>query len=401
MKILMIAPEPIFEPRGTPISVRQRLEMLSRLGHHVDLVTYHIGADLTINGVETHRIPNVPWIKEVKIGPSFAKAFLDIIIFFKAIAMLLRNQYDVIHSHEEASFFCPLLSAVFATPHIYDMHSNLPQQLRNSRFGHLWPTVRLFELLERWVLTTSAAVITIGSDLQERVRQISPQTPQFLIENLPTASYAPDDSIYTVDELKRSLQINGSSPVVYTGSFEPYQGLGLLLEAASVIKQLKDDVVFVMVGGKPDQVLYWQCEAQKMGLQDLFRFIGIVPIGHVGTYLEMAEVLVSPRISGTSIPLKIYDYLQSGKPILATNIDAHSEVLSPETALLVDASATAFAEGVQRLVRSPELRKNMTAQVKKLVAEKFDPAAQTAKLDLAYKAIQKGRTAPAKASYLK
>ena len=39
MKILMVAPQPFFEPRGTPISVYQRLEALSALGHHIDLLT--------------------------------------------------------------------------------------------------------------------------------------------------------------------------------------------------------------------------------------------------------------------------------------------------------------------------------------------------------------------------
>ncbi len=43
MRILMIAPEPFFEPRGTPFSEYHRIRALLDLGHTVDLVTYPFG----------------------------------------------------------------------------------------------------------------------------------------------------------------------------------------------------------------------------------------------------------------------------------------------------------------------------------------------------------------------
>ncbi|MCB0214854.1 MAG: hypothetical protein KDJ52_36280, partial [Anaerolineae bacterium] len=78
MKILMIAPQPFFEPRGTPISAYQRLHGLSSLNYEVDLVTYHIGNDVEMQGLTIHRIPNIPFIKSIDIGPSWAKVLLDI-----------------------------------------------------------------------------------------------------------------------------------------------------------------------------------------------------------------------------------------------------------------------------------------------------------------------------------
>ncbi len=46
MRILMIAPEPFFEPRGTPFSEFHRIRALTALGHQVDLVTYPFGEDV-------------------------------------------------------------------------------------------------------------------------------------------------------------------------------------------------------------------------------------------------------------------------------------------------------------------------------------------------------------------
>lgn len=51
MRVLMIAPEPFFQPRGAPISVFFRLQALSRLQLEVDLLTYHLGEDVHMEGV--------------------------------------------------------------------------------------------------------------------------------------------------------------------------------------------------------------------------------------------------------------------------------------------------------------------------------------------------------------
>ena len=70
MKILMIAPQPFFEPRGTPISVRQRLTGLTMLGHQVDLATYHLGEDVDLPGLTIYRTPSIFEYQNVK-GRSF------------------------------------------------------------------------------------------------------------------------------------------------------------------------------------------------------------------------------------------------------------------------------------------------------------------------------------------
>ena len=113
MKILMLAPQPFFEPRGTPFSVLGRLRALSELGHEVDLVTYHIGEDVPVPGVSIHRSIKVPFVRTIKIGPSPKKILLDGMLLLKAVSMLSRGRYDLLHTHEEASFFGIVLPSCF------------------------------------------------------------------------------------------------------------------------------------------------------------------------------------------------------------------------------------------------------------------------------------------------
>ena len=184
MHILMIAPEPIFEPRGTPMSVVGRLKALSEMGYKVDLVTYPIGQDVHLPGLQIKRTARIPGIRKVKIGPSLAKLPLDFLLIIQSIRCLLRKQYDLIHTHEEAGFWGTVLARLFRIPHIYDMHSSLPQQLTNFKFTRSLSLIKLFERMEQWILKYSSGVITICRDLFDYVNKIVPERGSELIENV-------------------------------------------------------------------------------------------------------------------------------------------------------------------------------------------------------------------------
>ncbi len=64
-------------------------------------------------------------------------------------------------------------------------------------------------------------------------------------------------------------------------------------------------------------------------------FTGHQPARDIPAFVEAADILASPRIAGTNTPLKIYSYLRAGKPIVATDLLTHTQVLDRETALLV------------------------------------------------------------------
>src|SRR3990172_3111570 len=127
----MIAPEPFFEPRGTPFSEYFRIKALCELGHSIDLATYRLGQDVEVSGLTIHRSLAVPFIRKVKVGPSWQKLILDFFLLFTVFKLMLKNRYDCIHTHEEACFIGALLSRFWKIPHVYDMHSSLPQQFAN------------------------------------------------------------------------------------------------------------------------------------------------------------------------------------------------------------------------------------------------------------------------------
>ena len=386
MKVLMIAPQPFFEPRGTPISVYQRLHGLAELGPQVDLVTYPIGGTVDIPGVTIRRTFAIPFIKTIKIGPSFAKIILDIPLFLYTFWLLLTRRYDVIHSHEEGAFFALLLAPLFRTPHIYDMHSSLPKQLANFNFGNYRPFVKLFDWLESRVLKTADVVLTIGRDLEEHVLAVDSQANHIRIENVAVHNNTADD--LKPSQLRDELGLTDELCLVYTGTFERYQGLDLLFDSVQQVTVEYPNVQLIMVGGKPEQVTHWHAIVVEMGLADQIHFAGTVPLAESLRYLAMADILVSPRTEGLSVPLKIYSYLHSGRPMVATNILAHTQVLREETAVLTDPTPNAYAAGLLRLIEDPMLRQQIGEAAHQHAEAEFSFKQYLSKLEKAYLSVQ-------------
>ena len=387
MKILMISPQPFFEPRGTPISVYQRLEALSTLGHEIDLVTYHVGTDVEFQNVKIHRVRKVKMIQHVRIGPSRAKILLDVLVFLKAIQLLLGKHYDVIHSHEEASFFSMFLAWIFHTRHLYDMHSVLSKQLGNFNFGNKPIFIKIFSILETLVLKTCDAVITVGSDLERYVKIVGPNIRVLMIENIALQIYQTSVQPHDVEQLKDKLDLDGRLPIVYTGTYENYQGLHMALESVKTVARKYPSVIFIFVGAVNQQAREWMEIAQDMDLQENVLFLDVVPPAESMVYLACATVLISPRLDGTTTPLKIYSYLHAKRPIVATNITAHTQLLSPETAILVEPNKDAFAEGILRVLRDPELAECVANNAHEFAKAKFSHQDYISKVNQIYQSL--------------
>jgi glycosyltransferase involved in cell wall biosynthesis len=353
MRILMIAPEPFFEARGTPFSEYHRIRALADLGHTVDLVTYPFGQDVSLPGLKLHRSWRPPFVHRVKIGPSLAKVPLDLLLAAKALHVALKWRFDYVHSHEEGGAIGLLLAWLLRVPHLYDMHSSLPEQLSNFKFSRSRLLVSAFRMLERLMVSRSASVIVICRHLEGVARAIAPGAHAVLIENAPGAGST--DATTCAVNVRASAGVPDAAPMVlYTGTFEAYQGLDLLFAAMRTVLAERPDARLVMAGGSPAQVERARHDAREQGIAAATVFVGERPAGEIPAYLEAADVLVSPRSRGKNTPLKIYQYLRSGKPIVATNLLTHTQVLDATVADLTDPTPEAFGAGILRALQDRE-----------------------------------------------
>lgn len=383
----MLAPEPIFESRGTPLSVYHRCKTLGEQGCQIEVVTYHIGDDFCLDNVRLRRIPSVPFVDEVPIGPSFTKVVLDLFVFALAFRLLLngRDRYEVLHAHEEAVAMGLVLSRLFGLKLVYDMHSSMPQQLSNFDFSDSRVLHFVLEHLERQAIRDSDMIIVICDYLMDSVQEIDTGANVHLIENTPMAEI--DGGDLTPAEIRSELDLKDENVVLYTGTFEPYQGIDMVIKSIQYVEAECEDFVFLLVGGDPEQVETMQEWADELEVSDCVLFTGQRPVEEMPAFMSLGDVLLSPRVSGTNTPLKIYSYLKAGKPIVATRMPAHTQVLSADTALLTDPTPEEFGEGVAQLLSDRDLRNRLGEAGLELANEKYTVEQFEKKHEVAYASL--------------
>lgn len=382
MKILMIAPEPFFEPRGTPFSEYFRIKALTELGHHIDLATYPIGKDVEMPGLRIFRSMAFG-CRKVRVGPSYIKLFLDFFLFFTVLKLLFKNRYDAIHTHEEACFYGAVLSRLWRIPHVYDMHSSLAQQFINFNVTKSAWIHKILQFFEKRALKSSDAIIAICPYLGEHVKSSGVDRRVFIIENTPEADmfFASQDP--SRPSLREDIRFKGRPVVLYAGTFEHYQGLDLLMESVPKVVKEKPDVLFLLIGGDKATLDQYRKWSEEHGVARNVMLMEKIPVQEVSQYTELAEVLVSPRTSGTNTPLKIYSYLRSGRPIVATNLVTHTQVLNQEIAILTEPNPEAFARGIIDALGNPEVR-GMAERARRVAEEKYSYNEYVAKTSRLY-----------------
>ncbi len=151
----------------------------------------------------------------------------------------------------------------------------------------------------------------------------------------------------------------GSRIVTYAGHLYPWKGVDTLLEALALLQ----DVRGVIVGGHPAErdLTRLQARARSLGIDGRVTFTGLVPRAEVSQYLREADVLVMPHTSTRvseryASPLKLFEYMAAGKPIVASDLPAIREVLRDgDNALLVKSGdAASLAAGIRRMLDTPE-----------------------------------------------
>jgi glycosyltransferase involved in cell wall biosynthesis len=248
-------------------------------------------------------------------------------------------------------------------PHVYDMGNDWADVLRNYGLGARNPLTVVADALENVVIRHSDAVIAHFPLIADRVAQRT-TTP---VETIFNISLEADPDPALASYIRASWVPDGSKVILYSGTLEPYQGVHLLLE--SMVELRHSSAVLVVVGGRPEQVDELAKRASELGVGDTVRLLGIVPSTLIPAYLMAADVLVSPRERGRNTPLKLFSYLRAGRPIVATDIASHTQVLNERSCVLVRPTAQGLAAGIRSLLDDGPIRISAIEGARALQAE--------------------------------
>jgi glycosyltransferase involved in cell wall biosynthesis len=184
---------------------------------------------------------------------------------------------------------------------------------------------------------------------------------------------------------------NGSTAplAAYAGHLYPWKGVDVFVRALAAAPHVRG----LIVGGHPRETDRARIDAlaRDLGLADRLDITGLLAPTQVAARLAAADILVLPNTS-TAIserftsPLKLFEYLQLGRPIVASDLPSLREVLTPEIAVFVPAGdATALGRALEDLAARPDERASRGAAARAL-APSYTWARRAERLDAAFEA---------------
>ena len=386
LRVLMIAPTPYFSDRGCHVRIYEEARALTKLGHEVCIVTYHLGRDMP--GVRVVRIPPVSWYGKLEAGPSWHKPYLDILLLWKALLELRFFRPHLIHAHlHEGALIGSVLKCIFRIPLLFDYQGSLSGESLNHGFfreGSL--LLKLFKGMEYFIDRRADHIVT-SSDCgrEELVREwgIAPEKVVNLIDGVDTDVFCPCSR----SEARRELGISDDVRlVVYLGLFNHYQGVDLLLDVIGRVKGAAPDVRFLLMGF-PDAE--YRRKAREMGIDDIITFTGRVPYDRAPLYLSAGDLAVSPKLTLTEANGKLFNYMACGLPTVVFDNQINREILGGEGIYVEHGNAPQMADTIIATLYDDERMISLSKQVRERAITIHSWNARSRQLESVYRMLRR------------
>lgn len=257
------------------------------------------------------------------------------------------------------SLYQALLASLLGIPVMYESHQEL--ELRRLRL-----TAFLLARQRRCL-----GFVAISSGMAECLRSYGIPQHKILVEHdgVDEEFFRHAQSKPVPAALRRGPAGAAPFTVGYVGHLHPDRGIEVLLEAGARLPKVQ----FFIVGGADSVVRQYSELCQKRGLTNV-KFVGHVPYDEVPSWLISFDALVIPYSDSlgtrrTTSPLKLLEYMASGRPIIASDLPTLREVLTPEkTALLVTPdNPEKLAEAIQRLISQRALGESLGQEAARTV----------------------------------
>jgi glycosyltransferase involved in cell wall biosynthesis len=361
--------------RANGVQTMETCHALARRGHAVRLVVRPDSATPARDPWAYYGLPRVPTLAIEHVSAPASPSGRRVAYVAHSIWRSFgRSQADVILTRDLTIAGLLLrLPPSARPPVVYESHGyapavgeDLPKMLSNAE-GLSAAKGRRLEARERLVWARAGGYITITAALARELEGRFGPRPFLAV--VPDGTRIPD-----ADDVGLRREAGAAGPVVgYAGHLYPWKGPDVLLAA---LERLPGTRALIVGGlaGEPDLDRI-RALADRVA-PGRVAFAGQVEPPRVAGLLRQADVLVLPNTPGRvsaayTSPLKLFEYMASGRPIVASDLPALREVLRPdENAVLVEAgSAEALAAGLARVLGDAALAARLAARARDDVRE--------------------------------
>jgi glycosyltransferase involved in cell wall biosynthesis len=251
---------------------------------------------------------------------------------------------------------------------------------------------RLFALWSTRICFNAAAkIICISADLKDHLQR----TWDIDESKLTVLPCAADVDAFGRDHnpemVRRGLGLTTEPVVIWVGGYHPWHDLDLLFRSFTLVLQRHPKAKLILVGDGPTRQSIEQ-KVLKNGLQQFVIMTGAIAHADVPAMLSIADIAVVPSApvsagrGGTGTPLKLFEYMAAGKPIVATALNQAAEVIQDGyNGLLVKAGdVNRFAEAILTLLNDPAERVRLGQNARLQAIELYSWEQYTTKLEEIY-----------------
>jgi glycosyltransferase involved in cell wall biosynthesis len=385
LRVLVVAPTPFFGDRGCHVRIYEEVRALTARGVDCEIVTYPAGTDPA--GLTVRRAPRVPGVGVRAVGPGYTRPILDATLLATSLSTARRFGPDVIHAHlHEGIAVGTILRKRLRIPLVADLQGSLVGELADHGFlsnGSL--SAALVGRVERW-LVRRPDVVLASSKAAMRLLESQGVAPQRLVwfpDGADVRQFRPEPVDHA---LEAKLGITGKRTIVFLGLLTAYQGVDLLIDAASdIVRQVPSAHILLM--GYPDEDRYRAMVAAR-GLQSSVTVPGRIPYAEAARYLSLGMVAVSPKLSATEANGKLLNYMACGLATVATDTPVNRELLGEAGVYVPINDAPALAGAVSALLVDDARRARLGRALRQRAEAKFSWPALADRLVGVYEAAQ-------------
>lgn len=283
----------------------------------------------------------VPFTNKLLLAENFLR-----LIQFTLMIPLVWN-YEIIWSRDPSFFYFLSLLPKWMRPKgkkVLEMHKI-----------YQFTTQKMSAAQEQRALSQTDAIVAIAHAIKEDLITYYDYPP----EKITVATSATSEQFFEPDPpLERK-----PGEVVYTGSFLSWKGVDTLISSA---KYLDPGISISLYGGSGKELSEMQALAKQEGVEDKVHIHGFISRNAVANILHKASIGVIPNngeLEGQryTSPLKIFEYLAAGLPIISSDLPSMREIISePENGIFFEPrNAKDLAEKINNLHKSQELQRAM------------------------------------------
>jgi 1,2-diacylglycerol 3-alpha-glucosyltransferase len=383
--VAMVAACPFPANHGTPAAIREMSEELVRRGHKVRVVTYPLSDPIPIEGVAIDRVRQFGSNRTITVGPSYQRLVFDFLLIFKLLKVVRRHQIEIIHGHNyEAALVSALVARLTGRPFIYNAINTMTGELASYHF--IRPQILATGLA--WMLDyvtprLADMVIADTSNLERFLidRGIRPDRIRTIHSGVWPAMFATGDG-----QVVRERFALGTAPVIiYTGTFDEFQGLDCLLRAFQIIRRNQLNAKLLLAGStiRSTHRNSYAKMANDLGVGSAVT-ITVCNFEELPDFLAAGDIAVVPRPESSGIPTKLLNYMAAGKAIVSFEKSATILEDGRSARLVTTVSAEALAEVILNLLANPKQALALGRNARHLAETTFDWSTVVTQIDSLY-----------------